>query len=97
MAGTDRHAVHRTMVLVDVEGFGSPARTLPHQLGTRAGMYDVVAEAFGRRECRGRPCYHEDRGDSVLVLVPPEYPKAPGGGAARGPGPGGAWVQHHQR
>ncbi|WP_433264774.1 hypothetical protein ACQPZF_36045 [Actinosynnema sp. CS-041913] len=77
MAGTGRHAVHRTMVLVDVEGFGAPTRTLPHQLGTRAGLYEVVGEA---RAAVGVPwdvCYHEDRGDGVFLLVPPEYPKAP--------------------
>ncbi len=45
MAGTGRHAVHRTMVLVDVERFSAPARTLHHQLDTREGLYAVVAEA----------------------------------------------------
>jgi hypothetical protein len=43
MAGMGGHAVHRTMVLIDVEGFGAPGRTLPHQLDTRAELYRVVA------------------------------------------------------
>ncbi|MFI6032533.1 hypothetical protein [Amycolatopsis magusensis] len=77
MAGTERHAVHRTMVLVDVESFGAAARTLPHQLDTRAGLYAVVGEALMAAGVPWDACYHEDRGDSVFVLVPPEYPKAP--------------------
>ncbi|UJW30424.1 tetratricopeptide repeat protein [Saccharothrix sp. AJ9571] len=72
-----RHAVHRTMVLVDVEGFGAPVRTLPHQLGTRAALYAVVGAALAAAGVPWDDCYHEDRGDSVFVLVPPEHPKAP--------------------
>ncbi|MBB5959567.1 tetratricopeptide (TPR) repeat protein [Saccharothrix tamanrassetensis] len=70
-------AVHRTIVVVDVEGFGDPSRTLPHQLGTRAGLYRVVAEALGAAGVPWEDCYHEDRGDGVLVLVPPGHAKAP--------------------
>ncbi|MEV0679351.1 tetratricopeptide repeat protein [Actinosynnema sp. NPDC050436] len=71
------HAVHRTIVVVDVEGFGHPRRTLPHQVGTRAGLYRVVDAAFRAAGVPWEACYHEDRGDSVFVLVPPDYLKAP--------------------
>ncbi len=77
MVVTGRQAVHRTMVLVDVEGFSAPTRTLPHQLDTRAGLYEVVTEALAAAGVRWEACYHEDRGDGVFVLVPPEYPKTP--------------------
>ena len=77
MAGTGRHAVHRTIVVVDVEGYSAPTRTLPHQLGTRAGMYAVVAEALAAVGVPMQSCWHGDAGDGVVVLVPPEYPKAP--------------------
>ncbi|PSL52116.1 NB-ARC domain-containing protein [Saccharothrix carnea] len=70
-------AVHRTIVVVDVEGFGDPRRTLPHQVGTRAGLYRVVADSLRAAGVRWEACYHEDRGDSVFVLVPAEYAKAP--------------------
>ncbi|WP_407690763.1 ATP-binding protein [Saccharothrix syringae] len=70
-------AVHRTIVVVDVEGFGDPRRTLPHQLGTRAGLYRVVADAVRAAGVPWEDCYHEDRGDGVFVLVPPGYAKAP--------------------
>ncbi|GAA2974688.1 hypothetical protein [Actinokineospora diospyrosa] len=71
------HAVHRTMVVVDIAGFGSPSRTLPHQIGAREGLYAVVAEALRFAGIPWESCYHEDRGDGVVVLVPPEFPKAP--------------------
>jgi hypothetical protein len=50
---------------------------LPHQLGTRAGLYAVVGEALAAAGVPWDACYHEDRGDSVFLLIPPEYPKAP--------------------
>ncbi|QFZ19110.1 ATP-binding protein [Saccharothrix syringae] len=70
-------AVHRTIVVVDVAGFGDPRRTLPHQLGTRTGLYRVVADALAAADVPWGSCYHEDRGDGLFVLVPPEYAKAP--------------------
>ncbi|WP_410663386.1 hypothetical protein [Amycolatopsis sp. lyj-84] len=70
-------AVHRTILVVDVEGFGDPRRTLPHQLSTRAGLYRVLEQALRAAGVRWTDCYHEDRGDGVLVLIPPESPKAP--------------------
>ncbi|MFC6094862.1 NB-ARC domain-containing protein [Saccharothrix lopnurensis] len=76
MAGSGQ-AVHRTIVVVDVEGFGDRRRTLPHRVGTRAGLYRTVVEALRAAEVPWEVCYHEDRGDSVFVLVPPEYAKAP--------------------
>ncbi|MFC6092932.1 ATP-binding protein [Saccharothrix lopnurensis] len=76
-AGGPGSAVHRTIVVVDVEGFGDPRRTLPHQLGTRAGLYRVVEEALRAAGVAWEDCYHEDRGDCVFVLVPPDFPKGP--------------------
>ncbi|KOX34874.1 hypothetical protein ADK67_02560 [Saccharothrix sp. NRRL B-16348] len=70
-------ALHRAIVAVDVEGFGDPRRTLPHQLGTRAGLYRVVERAVRAAGVRWEDCYREDRGDSVFVLVPPQVPKGP--------------------
>ncbi|MEU4806417.1 tetratricopeptide repeat protein [Actinosynnema sp. NPDC023587] len=77
MADTARQAVHRTMVLVDVEGYSSATRTLPHQLGTRAGLYAVVGEALAAAGVPWDACHCEDRGDGLFLLIPPEYPKAP--------------------
>src|SRR4051794_12805858 len=75
--GDSRVAEHRTIVVVDVEGFGDPRRTLPHQLGVRQGMYRVVREAFEAAALPWERCHHEDRGDSVFVTIPADVPKAP--------------------
>jgi hypothetical protein len=69
--------VHRTIIAVDIEGFGNPRRTTPHQLGTRAGLYRVVQEAFAAACVPWDRCRTEDRGDAVFILVPPDIPKAP--------------------
>lgn len=70
-----RLAVHRTIVVVDVEGFGDRGRTNVHQVIIRDGLYRVMREAFGRAGISWDGCDHEDRGDGVLVLVPAEVPK----------------------
>jgi hypothetical protein len=68
-------AVHRTIVCVDVEGFGDRRRTNRDQVAVRAGLYRALRTAFARSKIDWDSCYHEDRGDGVLVLVPAEVPK----------------------
>jgi class 3 adenylate cyclase len=70
-----RLAVHRTIVVVDVEGFGDLLRTNAHQVTVRDGLYRVMREAFGQAGISWDDCGHEDRGDGVFVLVPAEVPK----------------------
>jgi class 3 adenylate cyclase len=69
-------AVHRTVVCVDVEGFADRRRTDRDQVVVRGGVYRVLQRAFAASGLLWRDCYREDRGDGVLVLVPPEVPKA---------------------
>ncbi|MGM1058601.1 effector-associated domain 2-containing protein [Saccharothrix sp. Mg75] len=69
-------ALHRCFVVVDVEGYGDPARTSPHRTAAREGMYRVLMTAFA--EC-GLPWDDksvDDAGDAVLVLLPGEVPKS---------------------
>ncbi|MGW4527930.1 ATP-binding protein [Amycolatopsis sp. NPDC004378] len=71
-----RQAVHRTILVVDVEGFGNPQRTNRDQVAVRGGVYRALAVAF---EAAGIPwdsCDVEDRGDGVFVLAGAEVPKA---------------------
>lgn len=70
-----RLAVHRTIVVVDVEGFGDQCRTNTHQVTIRDGLYRVMRKAFDRTGVVWDDCDCEDRGDGVLVLVPAEVPK----------------------
>ena len=71
-----RLAVHRTIVVVDVEGFGDQRRTNRDQVAIRDGLYSVMRDAFGRAGIPWDDCGHEDRGDGVFILVPAEVPKA---------------------
>ena len=70
-----RLAVHRTIVVVDVEAFGDQRRTNRHQVAVRDGLYRAMREAFGRAGIAWDDCRHEDRGDRVFVLVPAEVLK----------------------
>ncbi|GLZ35168.1 hypothetical protein Lesp02_73550 [Lentzea sp. NBRC 105346] len=69
-------AMHRAILIVDVEGFSDRRRTHSHQMAVRDGMYRVLREAFSRSRIPWDDCYREDRGDGVLILVPPEVPKS---------------------
>ena len=68
-------AVHRAVLCVDVEQFGDLRRTHPHQAAVRSGLYAALRAAFARSGVSWQDCYHEDRGDGALILVPPDVPK----------------------
>jgi len=69
-------AVHRAIVCVDVEGFGDRRRTNPDQVVTRDGLYGALSRAFARSGMYWEDCYHEDRGDGALILIPSDVPKS---------------------
>ena len=69
-------AVHRTILVVDVEGFGAPARTDSHRLAMRDGLHRVLERALTDAGLSLTDCYREDRGDGVLILAPPAVPKS---------------------
>jgi hypothetical protein len=70
-----RHdAVHRTVLVVDIAESSHPFRRDGDRIVMRNAMYGSLSAAFGKSDWL--KCYHEDRGDGVLVLVPPEVPKA---------------------
>ncbi len=74
--GHSRLAVHRTVVVVDVEKYGDPGRTDRDRLAVRTGLYATLTRAFQRAGAQWSSCYHDDCGDGVLVLVPPDVPKS---------------------
>ena len=71
-----RFAVHRAIVVLDVEGFGDPRRTNRHQVQIRDGLYRATRAAFDRTGIPWDSCDHEDRGDGIFILVPAEAPKS---------------------
>ena len=62
-------------MVVDVEGFGDPARTNLNQLAVREALYEALAAAFAESGIGWESCVSEDRGDGALILIPPEVPK----------------------
>ena len=69
-------AVHRTIVAVDVEGFGDKRRTNQNQLAVRHGLYRAMNEAFDEVDIPWANHYYEDRGDGMFILVSSEVPKS---------------------
>jgi tetratricopeptide (TPR) repeat protein len=70
-----RPAVHRTILVVDVEGFGDQRRTNLHRLAVRDAMYRALEQAFGDAGIPWAECYQESCGDGVFVLIPAQVPK----------------------
>jgi hypothetical protein len=69
-------AVHRTIIAVDVEGFGDRRRTNRNQVAVRDGLYGAMNEAFGQAEIPWDDCHREDRGDGIFILAGPEVHKS---------------------
>ncbi|WP_319294345.1 adenylate/guanylate cyclase [Streptomyces sp. AK08-02] len=61
---------HAPLLFVDIQGFSS--RSDREQLRSREGLYGELRSAFTDELWRLSP--HEDRGDGVFVVVPPELP-----------------------
>ncbi|MFJ6675098.1 hypothetical protein ACIQMJ_28680 [Actinosynnema sp. NPDC091369] len=71
-----RVAVHRTMVVVDVERFSDHGRTNPNRLVVRQALYRAVEAAFTDIGADWTSWQRQDRGDGILVLVPPDVAKS---------------------
>lgn len=69
-------AVHRTVLAVDVEGFGGLRRTNVDRQTVRDALYEILRTSFALSGIPMAMCRIEDRGDGVLVLAQPEIPKA---------------------
>jgi DNA-binding LytR/AlgR family response regulator len=76
LAGMTKAAVHRTIFVVDVAGFGRRDLTNSDRLAVRDGLYHAMMRAFHEAGIPWDNCDHEDRGDGALVLIPPEIPKS---------------------
>lgn len=62
-------ALHHWIMVLDLEAFST--RSDPLQQSLRAAMYDLVGTAFKEAGIDQRDVAMEDRGDGVLMLVPP--------------------------
>jgi hypothetical protein len=59
------------MFAVDIARFTSAARDSETCLYLRRSLYDIIEDAFDGSGLPWAECYQEDRGDGVLVVVPP--------------------------
>ncbi|MEW2358545.1 cyclic nucleotide-binding domain-containing protein [Spirillospora sp. NPDC029432] len=62
------------VLFVDVVGFSAPTRTDRDRLAIRRAAYAIMEEAFDRSGIAWADCHREDRGDGILVVVPPAVP-----------------------
>ena len=68
--------MHRSILVIDVEKFGDPARTNAHQVAIRDSLYQALEGALEDTGISQSSCVIEDRGDGALVLISPEVPKS---------------------
>lgn len=69
------YAVHRSIVVADVEKFGDQSRMDAHRVMVREGLFRSLRRSFTRSGIAWERCRCEDCGDGALVLVPPDAPK----------------------
>jgi class 3 adenylate cyclase len=71
--GESRHCV---LFGVDIASFTERARDDEMQLYVRSALYRLLSDAFDSSDVPWKICRHEDRGDSVLVVIPAQVPTA---------------------
>jgi len=59
------------IVFTDVAGFSSPLRNDSDRDVVRAALYETLRAAFEASGVPWAACYHEDRGDGAVIVVPP--------------------------
>jgi hypothetical protein len=70
----EQYPLHCTIVGVDIHGFGNGHRDDEVQLHLRKALYELLERAFAEAGVPWGRCRHEDRGDGVLIIVPPDIP-----------------------
>ena len=65
------------MLAVDIAEFTRADRDDEVQLQLRISFYGILREALGGSGMPWDQCQHEDRGDGVVVIVPPRLPAQP--------------------
>jgi hypothetical protein len=65
------------MLAVDIAEFTRADRDDEVQLHLRTSLYGILREALGGSGMPWDRCQHEDRGDGVVIIVPPGFPAQP--------------------
>src|SRR5262249_34867597 len=61
---------------VDIVGFNGWQRDDDIQIYLHKSLYEMLRDSFDRSDVPWSDCTHEDRGDGVLVVIPPWIPVA---------------------
>jgi len=72
--GYQEAARYCPMLAIDIAAFNDRRRGEDVQRFLRAAMYELLARAFDSSRLTWLACYHEDRGDGILVVAPPATP-----------------------
>jgi hypothetical protein len=67
--------LHRTILAVDIEGFGRPERSNPVRVRLRGQLHDIVNDALQRAGVEADAYTLSDLGDGILALVSPAISK----------------------
>jgi CRP-like cAMP-binding protein/tetratricopeptide (TPR) repeat protein len=66
-----REPLNCSIVFTDVAGFSDPVRNDGDRDVVRAAMYEILRSCFDAARVPWAACYHEDRGDGAVIVVPP--------------------------
>jgi CRP-like cAMP-binding protein len=63
-----------SIFFTDVVGFSAACRNEGDRQEVRDALYEILRQAFEESGVSWTECYHEDRGDGVLTVIPPTIP-----------------------
>jgi CRP-like cAMP-binding protein/tetratricopeptide (TPR) repeat protein len=66
-----RSSPNCSVFVTDVAGYGHPGRNDADRLAVRRALYAMLRSAFEESGVPWAECYHEDRGDGAVIVVPP--------------------------
>ena len=67
---------HRSILAVDIQGFGRPERSNPGRARMRAGLHRILGNAMRAAGIEPQNVEQSESGDGVLVLLDPQISKA---------------------
>jgi CRP-like cAMP-binding protein/tetratricopeptide (TPR) repeat protein len=62
-----------SVLVTDIAGFGDPKRNDADRQLMRDALYEILRSALAVSGVPWTACYHEDRGDGVLIVLPPTF------------------------
>src|SRR4051794_137121 len=70
-----RESVMETLCWIDIEGSGSPIRTVENLIAVQNGLHGALGKAFGEAGIPWRECEVQGNGDDILTFAPESIDK----------------------